>query len=47
MAEKRRELIEQMAYTYAALYNARDSQTVVDRVKFLRLYCDSFIEVWE
>jgi hypothetical protein len=47
MAEKRQELLEQMAYTTAAFYNARDSQTIVDRVKFLRLYCDSFIEVWE
>ena len=47
MAEKRQELLEQMAHTASVLYDARDSQAMVDRVKFLRLYCDSFIDVWE
>jgi len=47
MIEKRHELLAQIAHTASVLYDAPDSQTMVDRVKNLRLYCDSFVEVWE
>jgi len=47
MIEKRHELLEQLAHTASILYDAPDSQTMVDRVHTLRQYCDSFLEVWE
>ena len=47
IVQKRHELLAQIPHTASVLYDAPDSQTLVDRVHTLRLYCDSFLEVWE
>ena len=47
MGEKRHELLAQLAHTASILHDASNSQMMVDQVRALRLYCQSFVEVWE